>query len=151
MKSAPWFLAAGCLVASFPAESQACGFRGRCRGHHHAVAPMPACGPVVMASAPTAGMPMNYAMPQVSQAPASAPAVAPTPVEAVAPAAVAPAATQPTYDYAAGANGQPAYYYTYDRSGKLIIAQWMDWVFRGGRAAGEPAPPLPIIGNLRNR
>ena len=89
--------------------------------------------------------------PTAQLAPA-APAVtiAASPPGAVAPTEVA-SGVQPTYNYAASTSGQPAYYYTYDASGKLIIAQWMDWVFRGGRAAGEPAPPLPIIGALRNR
>ena len=142
------FTLTGLLIVSSAAPSQACcGHRSKCRGHQRVMA-APACQPTVMA-APVAAMPaMSYASPQFAAAPTMAPApVAP-------PMAAAPAAApgvQPSYDYAAGTNGQPAYYYTYDSSGKLIIAQWMDWVFRGGRAAGEPAPPLPIIGALRGR
>ena len=144
MKLAPWFLLVGGLAATFPAPSEACmGHHGRCRGHHRVVA-VPACTPIFMIAAPMASSPAGYASPQMVATP-----VAPTPVATVG--AMAPPSVQPAYEYAAATNGQPAYYYTYDNSGKLIIAQWMDWVFRGGRAAGEPAPPLPIIGNLRNR
>ena len=98
-----------------------------------------------MTAAPTAAPMMSYASPRMT---AAAPAVMAAPVATAVPT-VAP--VQPTYEYAASPNGQPAYYYTYDSSGKMVVAQWMDWVFRGGRAAGEPAPPLPIIGALRNR
>lgn len=147
MKSAPWIVLSSLFLASLPAATQACGgHRGRCMGHHHrrAVTSVAYCpAPVMAASAqPT----MSYATPQMAQA---IPTASVAPVVAAAPAGVA--AVQPTYEYAASTNGQPAYYYTYDSSGKMIVAQWMDWVFRGGRAAGEPAPPLPIIGALRNR
>ena len=91
--------------------------------------------------------PMTYPMPQAPPI-AGSPSVAPAVVSAPADGLVA---AQPTYDYNAASMGQPAYYYTYDDSGKMVVAQWMDWVFRGGRAAGEPAPPLPIIGALRGR
>ena len=144
MKLAPWFLAAVGLVASCPASSEACGLRGRCHGHHRRVMAGPACAPAVTTAAPVAAMSTTYGTPQTAQAAAAPSAV-------VAEPAMAAPAVQPSYEYAAATNGQPAYYYTYDSSGKLIVAQWMDWVFRGGRAAGEPAPPLPIIGNLRNR
>ena len=92
---------------------------------------------------------MSYASPQMSYASPQMATAAPTP--AVAPVAATPVGVQPTYNYAAGANGEPAYYYTYDDSGKMVVTQWRDWLFRGGRANGEPAPPLPIIGALRGR
>ena len=138
----------GLLLLVIPSVTEACGGRGgRCRGHHHRqMVAAPVCSPVVMMVAPVASPTLSYATPQMAQA---APAASVAPVAAGAPVEVAP--TQPAYEYAAAPNGQPAYYYTYDSSGKLIVAQWMDWVFRGGRAAGEPAPPLPIIGALRNR
>ncbi len=119
----------------------------RCRGHHQ----RPVARMMQTSYAPTyapVAQPMTYASPQMAQtapqAMTSAPAVAAAPVSTVA-------EVQPTYEYTAATSGQPAYYYTYDNSGKIIVAQWMDWVFRGGRAAGEPAPPLPLIGALRNR
>ena len=145
MRSASSLILIISIVAASPSSSQACGgHRARCRGHHHrstAMISQPMASPVAM--------PTTYASPQMAQAPASM-QVAPV---AATPAPTAPVAAgvEPTYDYAAATSGQPAYYYTYDNSGKLIVAQWMDWVFRGGRAAGAPAPPLPIIGALRNR
>ena len=94
---------------------------------------------------PTVSAPMTYASPQMA-------AMTPTPtMPPVTAAPTVPAGVQPTYNYTAGATGQPAYYYTYDDSGKMIVTQWRDWLLRGGRAAGEPAPPLPIIGALRGR
>jgi len=145
MKSAPGLILIISIVAASPSSSQACGgHRARCHSHHHPS--------VAMISQPMAShdaMPMTYASPQMAQTPASMP-VAPVAATA-APTTTAVAAVEPTYDYAAATSEQPAYYYTYDNSGKLIVAQWMDWVFRGGRAAVAPAPPLPIIGALRNR
>ena len=73
---------------------------------------------------------------------------------AVAPPVVAtPAAPidSSALTYTAAPGGAPAYYYTYDKDDRLIPVQWMDWLFRGGRASGEPAPPLPIIGRLQGR
>ena len=126
------------LSSSAPARA-CCGHKTRCHQHRQV------CQPV---AAPAAYYPAAAASPQAYAAPQTAAA----PAVATAPVAAAPAAgVQPSYNYAAAPAGQPAYYYTYDSSGKLIIAQWMDWVFRGGRAAGEPAPPLPIIGALMNR
>ncbi len=58
---------------------------------------------------------------------------------------------QPLYNYAAADQTRPAYYYSYDNSGKMIVSQWVDFVFRGGKAEGMPRPPLPIIGRLGNR
>lgn len=140
------------LMVASSTPSQACGGRrGRCHCSSRAyLAPMamPTCGPMMTAMPAT--MPaMTYGSPQMAAAPAPMTAMAPAP--APMEPTVAPAAVQPNYNYTAAPGGQPAYYYTYDNSGKLIVAQWMDWVFRGGRAAGEPAPPLPIIGALRNR
>lgn len=87
----------------------------------------------------------GYAVPPayVPQASLAPPPVAYQPAPARQPAA-SPVA--PTYDYAADGAGRSAYYYTYDSSGKLIIQQWMDFVFRGGKEAGMPRPPLPVIG-----
>jgi hypothetical protein len=59
-----------------------------------------------------------------------------------------PGGAQPLYIYNNTPDDNSAYYYTYDDSGKLVIRQWMDWLFRGGRKAGMPAPPLPIVGRL---
>ncbi len=144
MKLSSW-VAAGLLIAIVaPTPSQACGgHRGRGCGLHHRAVAVACAQPAPAMMSYATPQTMTYATPQGTTAMAAAPAP-----EALA---ADPAAAQPTYDYAAAPNGQPAYYYTYDSSGKLIVAQWMDWVFRGGRAAGEPAPPLPIIGALRNR
>jgi len=150
MKSAPWIALVGWIAVAFPAATEACGgHRGRCHGHHRRAVVAPTCSPAVMMGSPVASpatMTMSYATPQMAQ---MAPTVAAAPAPATPPPSVA--AVQPTYDYTAAPDGVPAYYYTYDSSGKMVIAQWMDWVFRGGRAAGQPAPPLPIIGALRNR
>ena len=137
MRPTVGLIASGLIVLLAATSSPACcGHRSHCRQHRAAtrVAYVPATMPVVMPTAP-----VTYAAPQTAAAPVTVAATAP------------PAVVQPAYNYEAAPAGQPAYYYTYDSSGKLIIAQWMDWVFRGGRAAGEPAPPLPIIGALQNR
>jgi hypothetical protein len=63
----------------------------------------------------------------------------------------APNGVQPLYQYEAGPTGRTAYYYTYDPSGKLIVRRWMDWLYRGGREAGMPPPPLPVIGWFTGR
>ena len=101
--------------------------------------------------------PVYYA-PQMADSPAPAapaPARIPPPAVAVAPAptvdpAVVPAAVAvaPTYQYNVAPGEATAYYYSYDDSGKLIVQEWMDWLFRGGRRAGMPRPPLPVIGLL---
>jgi len=145
-RSVPCLAAALLAFASSPAE--ACCHRGarRC-GHHRIVYARPVAAPAAYASAPavSAALPATYA---------SAPAVyatAPQPVaQAVAPTPAEAPGVQPMYRYAAG-EGTPAYYYTYDSSGKLIVQQWVDWVFRGGKEAGMPRPPLPIIGNFVGR
>ncbi len=144
-RSVPCLAAAILAFASSPAE--ACCHRGarRC-GHHRIVYARPVAAPAAYAAAPavSAPAPAAYASPPqpVAQAVAAPSAVAPTPAEAPG--------VQPMYRYAAG-EGTPAYYYTYDSSGKLIVQQWVDWVFRGGKEAGMPRPPLPIIGNFVGR
>ena len=70
----------------------------------------------------------------------------PPAAQAVAPTAIT---TQAVGAYPQDLAQGRAYYYTYDDSGKLIIQEWMDWVFRGGREAGLPRPPLPVVGYLR--
>ena len=135
------------LVHSTP--TQACfGHRGRCSGSH------PHRRAMVVASPPRSLSAVTYPSSQMISAPASPQMISVPPVPAGVSLVGAPtpaAAAVPTYEYSAVGTGQPAYYYTYDNSGKLIVARWMDWVFRGGAAAGEPAPPLPIIGALRGR
>lgn len=115
-----------------------------------------ACRPTVSYQQPVTNLaPPVYSSAQTSQVqPTSYPQPQPM-VYAVAsaplpPQTAAPTEAQPNYTYDV-AQGQPAYYYTYDSSGKLIIQQWMDWLFRGGRDAGMPRPPLPIIGRLAGR
>jgi hypothetical protein len=78
--------------------------------------------------------------------PAAPPATQAAPVSVQPATQAAPVSVQPAYRYEAGPTGRPAYYYTYDESGKLIVQQWVDWVFRGGREAGMPRPPMPVIG-----
>ncbi|MEJ7639641.1 MAG: hypothetical protein WKF75_17125, partial [Singulisphaera sp.] len=104
---------------------------------------------VVYQPQPTYG-PQPIAAPEAfsSLAPAFSPppfARTPTPPQPQ-PATVA----QPLHDYTAATTGERrAYYYSYDSSGKLIIQQWMDFLFRGGKEAGMPRPPLPLIGRLQ--
>lgn len=103
--------------------------------------------------------PDGVAMPLPPQPYAIAAPLPPQPMPqaaAVAPqaptlAAPIPAGGAPTYTYQASPGAGPAYYYTYDKDDRLIPVQWMDWLFRGGREAGEPRPPLPIIGRLQGR
>ena len=90
--------------------------------------------PAVAYSPQTASPPMTYAQPVAAPQPAMTPS--------------SPGGVQPTYNYLAANPEAPAYYYTYDNSGKLVVSQWVDWLFRGGRAEGMPRPPLPIIGAL---
>ncbi len=88
--------------------------------------------------------PEAFSFPQPA---ASAPPTAWTPVS---PPPQAASTIQPMHDYTAATTGQRrAYYYSYDSSGKLIIQQWMDFLFRGGKEAGMPRPPLPIVGRLK--
>lgn len=82
--------------------------------------------PPVLSQQPTYDQPTVAQLPEVPQIP--------------------PSGVQPRYQYETGTTGQTAYYYTYDSSGKLIVQEWMDWVFRGGREVGMPRPPLPVIG-----
>ena len=126
--------------------AEACG---RCR-RAHAQPRRVACQPRQIAyqapmshATPVASPQMVYAQPTVSARP-------PAPVMATIPQ---PASGEllPAYQYTAADQGQPAYYYTYDNSGKLIVSQWVDFLFRGGKAEGMPRPPLPVIGALRGR
>lgn len=122
-------------------EARACGRHCGCRhGHPRAVVARP------YSYAPVAYDPPP---PTFVEAPASAPSPAyPTAVRTPQPTPEGGA--QPLYTYEASPGNGGAYYYTYDESGKLIIKQWMDWLFRGGRRAGLPAPPPPLIGRLNN-
>jgi hypothetical protein len=127
------------IVLLLGGSARACGRVRRC----HARAPIPVvyCPPPVPVSMPTYAAPSPQAVatsPQVAQAP--------KPVQAVQAMPVAAAGVPPAYRYEASPAGPPAYYYTYDESGKLIVQQWADWVFRGGREAGMPRPPMPVIG-----
>ena len=115
------------------ASADACSRRCQCRKARRSVSyarPIP----------PTA-IPLSLGVPTYPSIPSlQAPAMAPAQV-------YAPAA-QPTYQYEASPGGPPAYYYAYNDNGELVVKQWMDWLFRGGRAAGMPAPPLPVVGRL---
>ena len=110
-------------------EARACGRKARCPSRYYRPV-----GP------PQATIP--YA-PITATQPPPAPAVLAATAPAPQPSSEGP---QPLYSYQAGQGGRPAYYYTYDSSGKLIVQQWMDWVFRGGRDAGMPRPPMPVVG-----
>lgn len=120
-------------------EARACGRRCGCRrGHFRAVVVQPyADAPVAYAPQPTT----------VVEAPTAAASPA-YPVAVRPPQATPAGGVQPLYTYEASPGNGVAYYYTYDESGKLVVRQWMDWLFRGGRRAGMPAPPLPIVGRL---
>ena len=123
------------------AAASACG--RKCAARHHRRAAT--CR--VVYAAPTS---YTYATPQAaSHTPlAASPAAAPS----LAPAAAPPSpGVVPSYEYPTQPGVAVAYYYTYDDSGKLIIQQWMDFLFRGGKKAGMPRPPLPIVGNFQRR
>ena len=140
-----FWLAMAALTATFPSTSAqgGCGFHFGSHRRPIMVFARPACG-VVRPS-----LPVYYASPQMMSTIGTP--LAP-PVMAANPSAPTPQpAVQPAYEYNSGATGEPAYYYTYDESNKLVVTQWRDWLFRGGRMAGEPAPPLPLIGALRGR
>ena len=133
-RSAPVALALLTMLVSADAAN-ACG--RKCGGHRR--------------RHQTVAYPMTYASPtpQAYSTPAPVMAAAPAPAYAAS-APVAPA-TAPSYEYTARPEAGGAYYYTYDDSGKLIIQQWGDWLFRGGKDAGMPRPPLPIVGYLQRR
>jgi hypothetical protein len=140
MRTILWVAVSAILFASAN-EAQACGRRRGCRwGHPQAVYPQ-ACSysPVVYYSPPITFV----TVPPSAASPAPA-------TEVRAPQAASETEVRPLYTYEATPENGVAYYYTYDESGKLIIKQWMDWLFRGGRRAGLPAPPLPIIGRLND-
>lgn len=141
------FALAGVVVALAGDPASACGRRK--------AAPRPA----VVYYHPAPAYPPAAALPPVTApaltAPAAMPATTtPAPVPATTPTAPvgvgvdeAPSAG-PRYAY----DPEPgAYYYTYDENGKLIVRRWMDWVFRGGREAGMPRPPLPVVGWFTGR
>ncbi len=111
--------------------------------------PRPFAAPEAYEPRPTYG-PQPLAAPLASSYPppaSSPPAIART---LVPPPPQAATGAQPLHDYTAATSGERrAYYYTYDSSGKLIIQQWMDFLFRGGKEAGMPRPPLPLIGRLQ--
>jgi hypothetical protein len=143
-------LTAALLCASNPVTAQA----GRGCGHGHAGRSARVIRPV---SPPTivAYQPPAYVMaatPIPTPATPQAATVNPTTRVMAAPNAgpIASGGT-PAYVYQATPGGSPAYYYTYDKDDRLVPVQWMDWIFRGGREAGEPRPPLPIIGRLQGR
>jgi len=145
MKLTSLTIAALVLVSS--QDAQACGRKRAACGCRH---PRPAY------HQPTISHPPITYPPSMAPSPSVAYQVAANPQSSLAyqvpaPVQSAPAGVQPTYEYDPVGKGQPAYYYTYDNSGKLVVSQWMDWLFRGGRVAGLPAPPLPVIGALRNR
>ena len=116
------------------AAAEACGHRGRCRKRHYM--PPAACTPT-FSTAPV----LTHPTPAIVVATYPTPAA---PTMSTRP----PQEVRPTYTYEAGPGGAAPYYYSYNDTGELIVKQWMDWVFRGGRAAGRPAPPAPIIGRI---
>ncbi len=150
-------LTAVLLFASDPAPARAgwgCGHR---RGGRSARVARPVAAPCPI---PAYTMyPPATAMPPAAMASSAGPTYAVAAPPAPAPAAPAPpvvpspaaAGVAPAYTYNAAPGGNPAYYYTYDKDDRLIPVQWMDWLFRGGREAGELRPPLPIIGRLQGR
>jgi hypothetical protein len=138
MKKRVLFPVVAILLISADA-AQACGRRCGCRrGHARVVAVQqvfnPAVSYYVYPTSYVASTVPKYPDPdpiEISQGPRSG-------------------GVQPLYSYDSIPDDNMAYYYTYDDSGKLVIRQWMDWLFRGGRRAGMPAPPLPIVGRLNN-
>ena len=128
-------LTAVALLCSAQAAPACCGKRMHRKAHQVACA-QPAMG----------ARPMAYPRP------ASAPPMATGQQAMAMPAQADPAVASagPSYNYQPAMENRAAYYYSYDASGKLIVTQWVDWLFRGGRDAGVPRPPLPVIGLLRN-
>ena len=130
------------LALLVPASTaSACGRKCGCHHRRHRIA------------APSVSyIPASYATPAyVAPAPQGYVQAAPAPAIAN-PAAMAEApAVVPSYEYPTQPGAGGGYYYTYNDSGKLIIQEWGDWLFRGGRVAGMPRPPLPIIGNFTRR
>ena len=121
------------------AAAEACGRRLGCRKKQYGPS---AARPLTYTPAPAAApYPTMYV---ANPAPSSPTA----PTMTARPPQVDPRGVRPTYSYESGPEGAPAYYYAYNDSGELIVKQWMDWLFRGGRAAGMPAPPPPIIGRM---
>ena len=130
-------VAALAILVLTAGEARACGRRCGCRrGHPRAVVARP------YSYAPAAYYPQPTALVE-APSPAASPAY---PAAVQAPPAIPENPVQPLYTYEASPENGVAYYYTYDDSGNLVIKQWMDWLFRGGRRAGLPAPPLPLIG-----
>ncbi len=129
-------LALALLLCLSATQAQAFGHRGR----RARACPPPPCS----SYAP----PIAYSVPPpaASFAPAAPVAMAttPTPMTAALPVAPSP------YEYTADGQTTPAYFMTTDEAGKPIPVQWRDWLFRGGKEAGMPRPPMPILGRLRN-
>jgi hypothetical protein len=140
MRTILWVSVSAILFASAD-EAQACGRRRRCRCQHN---------PAVYAQAYSYSPVAYYSQPTtfVEMSPPTAPPA--STVEVRAPQVASETGVHPLYTYQATPENGVAYYYTYNDSGELIIKQWMDWLFRGGRRAGLPAPPLPIIGRLND-
>ena len=149
MRRALFFASIAILVAATGAEAGGWKHRRGCgRSYRSAYSQATHAYPQVTYAYPQA----TYAYsPPVAYAPAPAPAAVAYPSNGVAEAPASAIALQPSYEYQAEPGGRAAYYYTYDNSGKLIIQQWGDWLFRGGREAGMPRPPMPIVGRLQGR
>ncbi len=147
----------------FLSDAEACGRRGRVARRHC----QPVYSPVVVYQPRPTYQPQPFAAPVTYQPqpaynpqplasaraffpPEPAPSPPPMARTPVPPPPLAATVAQPLRDDTATATGErQAYYYSYDSSGKLVIKQWMDFLFRGGKEAGMPRPPLPIIGRLQ--
>ncbi|MBX9624280.1 MAG: hypothetical protein K2X82_10775 [Gemmataceae bacterium] len=135
MKATPLVLT-GLAVLMLCDPAAACGRRKKAR---------PAAGCVPPAAPPVCAQPGYLTATQAVLVPGTAGDSVPA---AAAVALTPTAGVEPRYAY----NPEPgAYYYTYDENGKLIVRRWMDWVFRGGREAGMPRPPLPVVGWFTGR